>query len=690
MVSSTQVQIFPQATTIERDALTVTVNGTTLYNTDTGTFDYTINLGSSWEKIASLANITLDQAYRGDNFLDLLPGVNLNISSSAGSPVLEIVEAGVNTTLSFSAPFSSAIDLDNNDINNVGVMAATNALVNTTLFVNQVYQSDPALAPNPLLYIAENLRPFGNGNVTWEFRANALNSGSATYTYAQQEIISSDATLGSERGDHSFYVSENGVLQEYLRLTGSVNQVNIYKTLDLKGNTIVAASGINGSAGALDFQNFGDLRVQTFGSNDLQIESLTGQIKINNNVVYVPDGQVLSTISANTTYIFLGDHEFTNPLVITQPGVVIKGTGRENSKIFGSFAGPLIDIQNQDFELSDITLSATGDDTIAVTGFNLTSGDPNEGRLKTVNITNCQLRNCVNGMLFFGFDLIDISQTLFYYFQSRTDSGAQIGIEFEGTSKVELSSCEFLRWFEESTIALPINYFVGNMIRFINSTVPAVGFGAVSISNCIIHPQQNQNGIVIDNSATFGFANLTGNVFVDTNLNTPTFLPLVIDIDLQPSWIIEANQGVPNYKAFINAEVDNNATVTTIGAASTPTAILASTFIDNGSSRVTLNTTTGEITKDSKRSNYFTINLTGLLEIQSGGNNQNVQIGLFRNGAPSGPTTKLEADAGVPQGFSFNVIGFAEEFDTFQVYVQNDSGANDILVSNLSLAGVEV
>jgi hypothetical protein len=44
----------------------------------------------------------------------------------------------------------------------------------------------------------------------------------------------------------------------------------------------------------------------------------------------------------------------------------------------------------------------------------------------------------------------------------------------------------------------------------------------------------------------------------------------------------------------------------------------------------------------------------------------------------------------VPQGFSFNVIGFADQFDTFQVYVQNDTGTNDILVSNLSLAGVEV
>ena len=238
MVSSTKVQIFPQATTVERDALTVTVNGTTLYNTDTGTFDYTINLGSSWESIASVSNITLDQAYRGDNSLDLLPGVNLNIASSAGSPVMSIAEAGVNTTISFSAPFSSNIELDNNDINNVNVITTTNALVNTTLIVNQIYQSDPALAPNPLLYIAENLRPFGNGNVTWEFRANALNSGSGTYTYAQQEITSTDATLGSEKADHSFYVSENGVLQEYKRLTGTVNQVNLYKTVDVKGNSI--------------------------------------------------------------------------------------------------------------------------------------------------------------------------------------------------------------------------------------------------------------------------------------------------------------------------------------------------------------------------------------------------------------------------------------------------------------------
>ena len=118
-------------------------------------------------------------------------------------------------------------------------------------------------------------------------------------------------------------------------------------------------------------------------------------------------------------------------------------------------------------------------------------------------------------------------------------------------------------------------------------------------------------------------------------------------------------------------------------------AVLASSFINNGSSRVTLNTSTGVITKDSKRSNYFSINLTGQFTIQGGGNNQDVEFGLFRNGAPTGPTTKVEADSGVGSNFTFNIIGFADQGDTFQLYCQNNTGANDILVSNLQLAGVE-
>jgi hypothetical protein len=472
---------------------------------------------------------------------------------------------------------------------------------------------------------------------------------------------------------------------EYIDM--NAGQVNIYKTLDLKNNSQAAVAAINGIEGFIDF-NFNPNELIVNGNNNLKLTS-TGEIRLQNQVVYIPDGAVLTSVAPNTTYILLGNRTFTSTLTINQPGVVIRGVGRDNTKIDGTFLGPLIDVVDQDFEISDITLSALGDNTFALTGsnFNPGVGAPNDGRLKTLNMYNCQLRNCRNGMAITGFDLVDISQTLFYYFQQRTDALAQVGIDLFATSKVEFASCEFLRWFDETTIASPIDFFVGDQLRLQNAA--GIGFGAVNINNCILHPQQNQNGVVVDNAATFGFGNMVGNTFIDINLNTPTFLPLVIDINLQPSWIIEANQGVPNYAAFINSEVSNNALVTAINTISTPTAIAATTFIDNGSSRLTLNTTTGVITKDSKRSNYFSISLNLQFTLQGGGNNQNIEIGLFRNGVPSGPTTKVQADNAVPANAGFNVIGFADQGDTFQLYVQNDSGTSDILVNNIQLAGVE-
>ena len=606
------------------------------------------------------------------------------------------------------------LNMQNNPITNVGVLQAnvrietpaidmllgsifncasveSQALVSSGFLIGNYIEQTNQVAPGGFLqYVINNQSPASNGAVSWEMTHSALNSNSNPFLYLKEEHVTQDTTAGNETAQRKFYCANFGTTDEYMRFTGNANQINLYKTLDMSGNSIVACDSVTNNNGSINFSNFPELKLYTFGSNEMLLESTVGNIKINNKIIYVPDGQAITSVTANTTYVFLGDHEFTSTLTINQPGVVISGTGRENSKIFGSFAGPLINIVDQDFELNDITLTASGDDTFAITGSNIAAGQPNLGRLKTINITNAQLRNCVNGIDFVGFDLIDISQTLFYYFQARSDSGSQTGVIFKGTSKVELTSCEFLRWFEEATIASPINYFVGNMIEFVNNTTPASGFGAVNVSSLIVHPQQNQNGIVVDNAATFGFANCTGSTFVDGNLNTPTYQPLVIDIDLQPSWIVEANQNVPNLVAYINAEVDNNALVTTISAVSTPTPFAATTFIDNGLARVTLNSSTGVITKDSKRPNFFTINLTGQLTVQAGGNNQNLQIGLLANGVPTGPTAKLQADSGVPIAFSYNVIGFANQLDTFQLYVQNDTGANDILLNNLQLAGVEV
>ena len=672
MVSPIKTVDLPETTTADRNAnLTGAPNGTLIYNSDTTTLQYTTNGGSSWQDLAAgSGTFSLQDAYDNGPTINMDSNVDLQVFSSTGELGFAIIEGGANTGI---------------ECNSVQTQALTSAQFTQ---LNLIEQTDPNNG-GFLSYNIVNGQPASNANLSWERNHVAKNDTGGPFTYNKDQFITANVTTGSESGQRSFFCANNGVVDEYMRFSG-IGQVNIYKTLDMSGNDISVIRTIQGPSGYIDFQNFinpSAFEVKANAAQDLSLDADTGNIVLGQKVVYVKDGQVLTSVASNTTYIFLGTHTFTSTLTINQPGVVFRGTGRDNTKIQGAFAGSLINVVDQDFEIADITLTASGNDTFALTGTNFAVGQPNDGRTKTLNMHNCQLRNCINGIILTGFDLVDFSQTLFYYFQQRTDALAQVGIELIASSKVELSSCEFLRWFDETTFALPIDYFVGDQVKFSNGS--GVGFGAVNITGCIFHPQQNQNGVVVDNTATFGFANITSCTFIDVNLNTPTFLPLVIDIDLQPSWIIEANQGVPNLKAFINTEVDNNATVTPIAAASTPTAVLASSFINNGSSRVTLNTSTGLITKNSKRSNYFTINLSGQFTIQSGGNNQNVVFGILQNGTPAGPTSKVEADSGVGTNFTFNVIGFADQNDTFQLYCQNNSGANDILVNNLQLAGVE-
>jgi hypothetical protein len=685
----------PSLTTAERNTLVGVKEGMMIYNTDEQA-NQSYN-GSTWVNVGD-STVSLTEAYENGNII--------NLDTTSLRPVeIQSTDLGTVPSLYFQQTQTPTGGQATFDIRAFG----RNDLGNPISYNQMLATIANSTAGNEGALCRFNAYSQGTSKTYFEYDGNADQAAfNETLNMNGNDIISvNDLGSGvtplnqiySFGGNYSFLGVTSQIETPFIigtgvgpiTITGSsitlneanipgdeyidmnATQVNIYKTLDLKNNSQAAVAAINGNEGFIDFNfNPGELIVN--GNNNLKLTS-TGEIRLQNQVVYIPDGAVLTSVAPNTTYILLGNRTFTNTLTINQPGVVIRGVGRDNTKIDGTFAGALIDVVDQDFEISDITLSALGDDTFALTGanFNPGVGAPNEGRLKTLNMYNCQLRNCRNGMAIAGFDLIDISQTLFYYFQQRSDALAQVGIDLFATSKVEFASCEFLRWFDETTIASPIDFFVGDQLRLQNAA--GIGFGAVNINNCI--------------AATFGFGNMVGNTFIDINLNTPTFLPLVIDINLQPSWIIEANQGVPNYAAFINSEVSNNALVTAINTISTPTAIAATTFIDNGSSRLTLNTTTGVITKDSKRSNYFSISLNLQFTLQGGGNNQNIEIGLFRNGVPSGPTTKVQADNAVPANAGFNVIGFADQGDTFQLYIQNDSGTSDILVNNIQLAGVE-
>jgi hypothetical protein len=133
-----------------------------------------------------------------------------------------------------------------------------------------------------------------------------------------------------------------------------------------------------------------------------------------------------------------------------------------------------------------------------------------------------------------GFDLVDINNTLFFYVQAINH-----GLEFHSTSKIELSSCELIRWFDESTLPTPSGWALSPMFCIVPNGIQQ-GVGAVNISGCIMHPQQTQDAIKLDPASTTAFGTISANTFVTAGLTTGVIGNF--DYNVHNSYIIQANQ----------------------------------------------------------------------------------------------------------------------------------------------------
>ena len=140
-----------------------------------------------------------------------------------------------------------------------------------------------------------------------------------------------------------------------------------------------------------------------------------------------------------------------------------------------------------------------------------------------------------------GFDLVDINNTVFNYVQATTN-----GLSFTAVSKLEISSCELIRWFDFATIPTPSGYATVPMIE-LNPNLSGIGFGAISINTSVIHPQQTQDAIFIDPLATIGYGIIVSNTFVNANLTTGVLANF--DYDTQNTIIIQANSLIENGNA---------------------------------------------------------------------------------------------------------------------------------------------
>tara|TARA_R110000772_G_scaffold1236_1_gene4383 strand:+ start:2535 stop:4172 length:1638 start_codon:yes stop_codon:yes gene_type:complete len=231
------------------------------------------------------------------------------------------------------------------------------------------------------------------------------------------------------------------------------------------------------------------------------------------------------TLAANTTYFIRGEVTCVNLLAITNSGTAIRGWDRETATLaYVGVAGlgDFITITDVSAELIGVEFKSTNatamDVVLRAANFDYTQTVPgvydsfNAGRLKVLTIINCQFRNCFDVQHIEGFDLVDIQNCLYWYIQATA-----MGCHFKNVSKLQISSCEYVRWFDETSIPTPSGYATVPMIELrANGSGP--GFGGVNIGGCIIHPQQTQNGLRLQPGSTTGFGTISSNTFINVGL----------------------------------------------------------------------------------------------------------------------------------------------------------------------------
>ena len=487
-------------------------------------------------------------------------------------------------------------------------------------------------------------------------------------------------------------------LDEIKLQTGFGPSTNIATVDILQNDTFIAPTA------KLNFNNGNnttvDVAEDTFNNKiDIQYNvtsSYFGTVNSRNIVEVTQESDFNSPLQANTTYVVRGEVAITSQLVINgQDGVEIMGLGRDTDTLdITSVGGTMFNITDSNVIFKDLKFKGSGASSIIIRAVNISAGAYNVGRLKTLAINDCQFRNCQNVIDIQGFDLVDINNSLFFYIQAPT-----FGLRFEDTSKIQISSCEIIRWFDESTIPSPSGWATCSMIELLPNNL-SPGFGAVNINGCVIHPQDTQIGIEIAAGSTTGFGTISSNAFVSNGL-TPgvgkLFLPevpvLLLPDYSQPQTIgydVFANQGILNSTSGSVSTMQGNSNDTAFAASSTPVIMQVgaggSAPVLQAAVRMTLDTATGRITYTGKKQVYVSMHLSLNYEKQGGGSGVEYQFYFYKNGsALPGGDVKVEGTSGDLGVLSMNYGVLLEQNDYIEIFVANNTNTNGMLTKDYQL-----
>ena len=395
------------------------------------------------------------------------------------------------------------------------------------------------------------------------------------------------------------------------------------------------------------------------------------------------------TLTTNTTYFVRGNINCSNRLIADTEGILIYGWDRDKDGLTHTGTGDFITATDVNFELANLKLSSTnstgGEVFLRATNFNY--GTYNDGRLKILTIINCQFRNCFDVLYIEGYDLTDIQQTLFWYIEATT-----IGCQFKNTSKLQISSCEFVRWFRESTIPTPGGYATASMVEVLANGA-GNGNGATNISSSIFHPQQTQNGIDIVTGSTTGFGTISGNTFINIGLTTgETFLGDGLTPALGAysqteclKFDILANNGILNSTSGVVMTVTGNAVDTALSTGVPAVINTGGLAILRAAVRYDV-TTAGRATYIATKEVYVSIHGTISYQKQGGGTDAYIFY-IYKNGILlAGSGFDVTSGGATADGVAaLNYGSLMNQNDYIEIYVENPGSNDDILIKDLQL-----
>jgi len=386
---------------------------------------------------------------------------------------------------------------------------------------------------------------------------------------------------------------------------------------------------------------------------------------------------------ANTTYVVRGTVSCSNTLTATGDDIAIVGLNRNLDKLVYTGAGDFITVTDVNFTLNDVWLSSTNASSLLIRGSNVAASGFNNGRTKVLEIVNCQFRNCYNVMDINGFDLVDISNTLFFYIQAPS-----IGLRFRDTSKLEISSCELIRWYDETTNPTPSGWATCSMIELRANNFAS--FGAVNINGCIIHPQQTQNGIDIGTGSTTGFGTISSTAFINTGLTTgKIFLPEASSLPdysqtATYNYDVFANQGLLNSTSGTVMTLTGNTTNTSLSAG-VPTIINTNGNATQQSGVRYTVTGAGRATYNGTKQIYVSIHASLSYQKQGGGVDD-YQFFIYKNGsALPGAQVDIEVDDEASTALPMVYGTLMSQNDYIEFYVENPTGADDMLIRDFQI-----